>query len=79
MSRVCEVTGKTVRIGNNVSHSNNKSKREFAPNIQKKRFFVADENRWVTLKLSAKAIKTVAKNGITEVLKEMRTKRGIVK
>jgi large subunit ribosomal protein L28 len=59
-------------VGNNVSHSNNKTKRTFLPNLQTKKFFVASENRWVTLKLSTKAIKTVGKNGIDAVLAQVR-------
>ena len=76
MSRVCQLTGKTVVIGNNVSHANNKSSREFAPNLQTKTFFIPEEGRSVTLKLSTKAIKTIAKKGISAVLKDAR-KRGV--
>ena len=70
MARVCQVTGKRPQVGNNVSHANNKTKRRFLPNLQKKRFFIPEENKWVTLKLSTKAIKTISKYGITAVLKE---------
>jgi large subunit ribosomal protein L28 len=70
MARVCQITGKKTRVGNNVSHANNKTKRTFAPNIQKKRFFLPEENRWVTLKLSTKAIKTINKKGLYAVIKE---------
>ena len=73
MARVCEITGKRPRVGNKVSHANNKTKRRFYPNLQTKRFFIPEENKWITLKLSAKAIKTINKNGITAVLKEART------
>ncbi|HEY4656816.1 MAG TPA: 50S ribosomal protein L28 [Cyclobacteriaceae bacterium] len=72
MARVCQITGKRPRVGNNVSHANNRTKRRFYPNLQKKRFFIPEEGRWVTLKLSAKAIKTINKLGITAVLKEAR-------
>lgn len=68
MARVCQITGKKTRSGNKVSHANNKTKRTFAPNIQKKRFFLSEENRWVTLKLSAKAIKTISSKGLSAVL-----------
>jgi len=78
MSRVCQITGKRVRIGNKVSHSNNKSKREFVPNLQKKTFYIPEENRWVTLKLSTKAIKTIGNQGISAVLKKMKKKKGVV-
>jgi large subunit ribosomal protein L28 len=74
MARVCEITGKRPRVGNNVSHANNKTKRRFYPNLQKKRFFLPEENRWITLKVSTKAIKTINKYGITAVLKEARAK-----
>lgn len=72
MARVCQITGKRPQVGNNVSHANNKTKRRFYPNLQKKRFFIPEENRWITLKVSAKAIKTINKRGISVVLKEAR-------
>ncbi|MBM3177489.1 MAG: 50S ribosomal protein L28 [Bacteroidetes bacterium] len=72
MARVCEITGKRPRVGNKVSHANNKTKRRFYPNLQTKKFFIPEENKWITLKLSTKAIKTINKNGITAVLKEAR-------
>jgi large subunit ribosomal protein L28 len=64
--------------GNNVSHANNKTKRRFYPNLQKKRFFIPEEDKWITLKLSAKAIKTINKHGITAVLKEAKAKGHLV-
>ena len=70
MARVCQITGKRPQVGNNVSHANNKTKRRFLPNLQKKRFFIPEEDRWITLKVSTKAIKTINKKGITAVLKE---------
>jgi large subunit ribosomal protein L28 len=70
MARVCEITGKRPQVGNNVSHANNKTKRRFLPNLQKKRFFIPEEDRWITLKLSTKAIKTINKLGISAVLKK---------
>lgn len=72
MSRVCEVTGKRTISGNNVSKAHNKTKRKFYPNLHKKRFFLPEEDRWITLKLSAAAIRTINKKGITAVVKEMR-------
>jgi large subunit ribosomal protein L28 len=72
MSKVCEVTGKKVISGNYVSHSHHKTKRKFYPNLQKRRFFIPEEGRWITLKLSAKAIRTINKKGISAVLKEAR-------
>jgi large subunit ribosomal protein L28 len=70
MSRVCQVTGKKPVVGYNVSHSNRHTKRRFDINLQKKRFFIPEENRWVTLRLTTKAIKNIGKKGITAVLKE---------
>ena len=74
MARVCEITGKRPQVGNNVSHANNKTKRRFYPNLQKKRFFIPEEDRWITLKVSTKAIKTINKHGILAVLKEAKAK-----
>lgn len=72
MARVCQITGKRPRVGNNVSHANNKTKRRFYPNLQKKRFYIPEEDKWITLKLSTKALKTINKNGISAVLREAR-------
>ena len=74
MARVCQVTGKKPQTGNSVSHSNIKTKRRFLPNLQTKRFFFAEEDRWVTLKLCADAIRTINKNGLYNVVKELRAK-----
>ncbi|MDX2196961.1 MAG: 50S ribosomal protein L28 [Cytophagales bacterium] len=74
MAKICQITGKKTRTGWNVSHANNKTKRKFFPNLQKKRFFIPEENRWVTLKLAASAIKTINKNGIYAVLKDSKQK-----
>ena len=72
MARVCEVTGKRPITGNKVSHSNIKSKRRFLPNLQTKRYFFAEEDRWITLKVSTEGIRTINKKGLNEVVKEMR-------
>lgn len=72
MARVCQVTGKRPMTGNNVSHANNKTKRRFLPNLQSRRFWVESENRWVRLRVSAKAIRTIDKNGIDAVLADLR-------
>ncbi|MEY4739949.1 MAG: hypothetical protein RLZZ05_1333 [Bacteroidota bacterium] len=72
MARVCQVTGKRPVSGNKVSHSNIKTKRRFLPNLQTKRFFLAEEDKWVTLKLSSDAIRTINKNGLYSVVKELR-------
>lgn len=72
MSRVCDITGKRPRVGNNVSHANNKSKRKFYPNLHKKKFYIPEEDRWITLKVSTSALRTINKKGITAVLKKAR-------
>ena len=74
MARVCQVTGKKPIIGNKVSFSNRKTKRRFLPNLQTKRFFLVEEDRWVTLKLTADAIRTINKNGLAAVVKQLRAK-----
>lgn len=72
MARVCQVTGKRPITGNTVSHSNIKTKRRFLPNLQTKRFFFGEEDRWITLKVSSEAIRTINKNGLSAVIKELR-------
>ncbi|HMR84704.1 MAG TPA: 50S ribosomal protein L28 [Niabella sp.] len=72
MARVCQVTGKRPIGGNKVSHSNIKTKRRFLPNLQKKKFYLVEEDKWITLKLSADAIRTINKNGLYSVVKELR-------
>jgi large subunit ribosomal protein L28 len=76
MSRKDQLTGKGPVAGNHVSHANNKAKRRFEVNLQKKRFYVPEEDRWVTLRVSTTTIKTINKNGITAVLKDAR-KNGV--
>ena len=78
MSKTSEITGKKVMFGNNVSKSLNRTKRRFDVNLIKKRFFIPEENKWITLKVSASALKTINKKGISEVLKEAR-KQGLIK
>ena len=75
MARICEVTGKKKMVGNNVSHAMNKTKRKFKVNIMTKKFFVAEENRWVTLKVSAAGIKNITKKGISAILKDIKYKK----
>ena len=70
MSRVCQITGKKVVSGNNVSHSNKKTKRKFYPNLQTKRFYIPEEDKWVTLKVSTAAIRNINKKGISAVMAE---------
>jgi len=74
MARVCQVTGKAPMVGNNVSHANNKTKRRFLPNLQSRRFWVESENRWVRLRVSANAIRTIDKLGIDAVLVDLRAR-----
>lgn len=74
MARRCVVTGKGPITGNNVSHAHNLSKRRWLPNLQTKRIYIPEEGRWVKLRLSAKALKTIDKKGIRPVLKELRAK-----
>jgi len=68
MSRVCDLTGKTAMKGNNVSHSNVKTKRKFYPNLKLQKFYIPEEDRWITLKVSTSAIKTINKVGISEAI-----------
>ncbi|GIR59349.1 MAG: 50S ribosomal protein L28 [Bacteroidota bacterium] len=70
MSRVCQITGKKVVAGNNVSHSNKKTKRKFYPNLQTKKFYIPEEDKWITLKVSTAAIRNINKKGISAVLAE---------
>ncbi len=72
MARVCQVTGKKPITGNKVSHSNIKTKRRFLPNLQTKRYFLAEEDKWVVLKVSSEAIRTINKNGLMSVVKKLR-------
>lgn len=72
MSRVCQVTGKRPMSGNRVSHANNKTRRRFLPNIQTHRYWVESENRFVSLKLSARGMRTIDKLGIDLVLQRLR-------
>jgi large subunit ribosomal protein L28 len=74
MSRVCQITGKSVMVGNNVSHSNRKTKRKFFPNLISKKFYIPEEDRTITLKISTSALRTINKKGISACLKEAREK-----
>ncbi len=72
MARVCMVTGKKPMVGNNVSHAQNKTKRRFLPNLQNRKFWVESENRWVSMRITNNALRTIDKNGIDAVLAGMR-------
>ena len=72
MARVCDVTGKKTTTGNNVSHAKNRTRRKFLPNLQNRKFWVESENRWISMKISGAALRTIDKLGIDEILKRMR-------
>jgi len=72
MARVCQITGKVPVGGNSVSHSNIKTKRRFLPNLQTKRFFLAEEDKWITLKVSSEGLRTINKNGLYSIVKQLR-------
>lgn len=74
MSKVCQITGKHVITGNKVSHSNRKTRRTFAPNLQDRKYFLAEENKWVTLRVSAAGMRTINKIGLPEALKRAKEK-----
>lgn len=74
MSRVCQITGKKVMSGNNVSHSKRRTKRKFYPNLLEKTFYVPEEDREITLKISARALRTIDKNGIYNTIKDAKAK-----
>ena len=74
MSRICTITGKVPVSGHSVSHSNIKTKRRFLPNLQTKRYFLAEEDKWITLKISTEGIRTINKRGLYNVVKELRRK-----
>ncbi|HAF46566.1 MAG: 50S ribosomal protein L28 [Schleiferiaceae bacterium] len=79
MSRVCDLTGKKAMTGNHVSFSNKKNKRKFNANLFTKKFYIPEEDRWVTLKVAASTLKTINKKGISAVLKEAEAKGFVVK
>ena len=79
MSRVCELTGKKAMVGDNVSHALNRTKRKFNANLMTKRFYIPEEDKWVTLKVSASALKNINKKGISAVIKEAREKGFLTK
>jgi len=74
MSRICQITGKKIMVGNNVSHSKRRTKRTFAPNLFDKSFFLAEENRFVKLRVSANGIRTITKKGLKNALKDAKSK-----
>jgi large subunit ribosomal protein L28 len=78
MSKVCQVTGKKAVVGNNVSHSKRRTKRKFMANLFTKRYYLQEENRWITLKVSAAGMRKINKNGLAAVLKEAKEKGYII-
>jgi len=78
MSRVCQITGKRVMVGNNVSHSKRRTKRTFSPNLFDKKFYLAEEDRWIKLRVSAAGIRTINKKGLKNALKDAKEK-GFIK
>ena len=76
MSKICQISGKKVQFGNNVSKAINKTKRRFNANIISKKFYIPEEDKWISLKVSTSVLKTINKKGITAVLKEARA-RGV--
>jgi large subunit ribosomal protein L28 len=79
MSKICQVTGKKVMVGNNVSHSKRRTKRKFYPNLFEKKYFLPEEERWISLKVSASGIRLISKKGLATVLKEAKEKGYILK
>ncbi len=74
MSKICQVTGKKAMVGNNVSHSKRRTKRKFYPNLFDKKYYLQEEDRWISLKVSAAGIRLINKKGLTTVLKEAKEK-----
>jgi large subunit ribosomal protein L28 len=74
MSRICQITGKRPITGNTVSHANNKRRRRFLPNLHTQRFWLEGEKRWVSLRVSTNAMRTIEKNGLEAVLAELRAR-----
>jgi large subunit ribosomal protein L28 len=74
MSRICQVTGKKAMVGNNVSHSKRRTKRKFYPNLFVKKYYLPEEEKWISLKISAAGIRLISKNGLARVLREAKEK-----
>ncbi len=74
MSRICEITGKKMIVGNNVAHSNKRTRRRFYPNLQTKKFYIPEEDKWITIKVSTSGIRNINKNGISACIKEAKEK-----
>ena len=74
MSKTCQITGKKIMFGNNVAHSNKRTRRTFNPNLFKKKFYLEEEDRWIHLLVSGKGIRTINKNGLYNALKDAKEK-----
>jgi large subunit ribosomal protein L28 len=74
MSRVCQITGKKPTVGNTVSHANNKNRRRFLPNLHTHRFWIEEEKRWVTLKVSTRGLRTIEKHGVAAAVAKLRAR-----
>jgi large subunit ribosomal protein L28 len=74
MSRICQITGKKMMVGHHVSHSNIKTKRTFAPNLQDRKYYLPEEKKWVTLRVSTNGMRTINKIGLSEALKRAKAK-----
>jgi large subunit ribosomal protein L28 len=74
MSRVCDITGKRPTVGNRVSHANNKKRRRFLPNLHVQRFWLETEKRWISLRVSARGLRTIEKNGVEATIEKLRTR-----
>jgi ribosomal protein L28 len=70
MARTCQLTGKGTRFGNNVSHSHRKTRRSFKANVHKKRIFLPEEGRYITLSVSTRALRTLQKKGLASMMKD---------
>lgn len=79
MSRICQITGKKVMVGNNVSHSKRRTKRKFYPNLMKRKFYLEEEDRWVTINVSASGVRNINKKGLKAALNEAKEKGYIAK
>ena len=78
MANICQITGKKVMVGNNVSHSKKRTRRKFYPNLVEKRYYLPDEKRWISLKVSAAGIRTISKKGLANALRDAKEKGYIV-
>jgi large subunit ribosomal protein L28 len=77
MSKICQLTGKRAMVGNNVSHSNKKTKRRFNPNLKIKKIYIPETGEWITLKVSTSALRTIAKKGVLNTIKDA-VNKGII-